>query len=240
MIKAKATGAKNIWQSHIRGNGYMGISLHSHNHQGEGLKAMIQWINEQTDFDFVRIGLSDTLNRHNYVMEENIHLHQAHEKSKKMGQKWLDENKSILERLTVPFEIIRWDYWLIQHADQVIFNKKTFYDTYFNNLYFNSAVKEDLSNYFMRHGKTSLSSVDSKKLSLSLEYLMEELAVYSILFTEYPSTAIYPGKSLKCFEIIRQSNIPNVPQGINKSKFIRLSLHGEGQFIKAENISIAA
>ena len=47
MAKAKATGAKKSWQSLIGDTGYMGISLHSSNHRGEGLEAMVNWANEQ-------------------------------------------------------------------------------------------------------------------------------------------------------------------------------------------------
>ena len=109
MAKAKATGAKKAWQSLIGDTGYMGISLHSSNHRGQGLEAMVNWANEQ-NFKRFRIGLSDTLNRFNYAQTDNISLQQAFSVAALAGDKWLEQNQDTLNKLSIPFDIVRWSH----------------------------------------------------------------------------------------------------------------------------------
>lgn len=203
----------------------MGISLHSHNHQGAGLKAMIAWVNEQGRFDRFRIGLSDTLNRHNYVMEDGLSYAKAHEKAARAGEAWLDENSVTLSNLQMPFELVRWDHWLDNHAAEVEEYRNAFYHAFQTNDVLKAALTEDVSKYFQRRHGLELAAADPDKVSLSLEYLIEELAVYSAIFKDYPSTALYPGKQLKCFEVLRDGLVSDVPPYIQQSKFIRLALH---------------
>jgi tRNA-dependent cyclodipeptide synthase len=227
MIKAKAAGAKSAWQSHIGGKGYMGVSLHSPNHRGNSLAAMVRWVNETGKFDEFKVGLSDTLNRHNYVMEEGISYEQAAKKASCIGQEWLDENLSILENLEIPYELVRWDYWLHNYSDVVESNRASFYQAFNNNQSFRESILDDVRKYFNRHHGVDLSNADPDKIGLSIEYLIEELAVYSVIFDTYPSTAIYPGKQLACFELIRNGDVlGDIPLTIKESKFIRLALHG--------------
>ncbi|MEM8832985.1 MAG: hypothetical protein AAGB32_00445 [Pseudomonadota bacterium] len=202
MLKAKP---RRSWQN-VSGVGYMGISLFSKSHDGEGLKAMVDWINEQDFFSF-RVGLSDTLNRFNTPVRA------AFEACVKAGDEWLERNGDTLDQIEAPHEVIRWSHWLDNHADEVNANKHAFMFAFGSNEGFRTAIKGDMEAFTKRTQKEA-----------SLEYLIEELAVYSVMMRQQPATMIYPAKPLRCMDYVRH-NPDSFPNGLGNTTHVQLALH---------------
>ncbi len=226
MAIAKAAGAKKAWQSLIRDTGYMGISLHSRNHQGEGLDSMVDWANQQ-GFKRFRIGLSDTLNRFNYAQEHNVPLQEAFAMVALTGDKWLEQNRPILDNLTMPYDVVRWSHWLTNHAPEVEENRQIFNCALETDSEFLQSVMADVHAFSLR--KNGHPETDTAKINISIKYLIEELAVYSVILRELPATTIYPGKQLNCFAYLRDNQPEHLPLAISKTGFIRLAIHGVEQ-----------
>lgn len=222
MASAKAAGAKVKWQSAVGGDGYMGISLHSRNHQGDGLSAMVDWINCQGKFNHVRVGLSDTLNRFSYARDCSVSLKAAYRAVAEKGDEWLSENLNILDRLTMPHDLVRWSHWLDTHTAEVERNRALFNQAYEEIPEFRASVDADIFAFLARtNSDHSLDNIDRCR-----QYLIEELAVYSVIFRERPATTVYPGKQLNCFAYMREEKPVDLPTAIGNTKFIRLGIHG--------------
>lgn len=222
MARAKAAGSKLVWQPLTGGNGYMGISLDSINHTGEALTAMVDWINAHGKFDQLLVGLSDTLNRHNYARDKGLSLRQAYDLAARKGDEWLASNSPILDGLKTPFEIKRWASWQETHAETLKENRRLFLNAYENDPAFRASLDSDIAAFLNRKS----SAPDSKAIASCRDYLIEELAVYSVILAEYPATVVYPGKQLNCFAYLRDYQPENLPKAIGQTGFIRLGIHG--------------
>lgn len=222
MASAKAAGAKAKWQSLVGGNGYMGISLHSRNHEGEGLAAMVEWMNMRGQFEHVRVGLSDTLNRFNYAHSHRVSLTEAYKAVAQSGDAWLAENSKILDGLAMPHDLRRWSHWLENYRQEIEQNKTLFEHAYDEDAGLRSSIDADISAFLTRTHKLH----DIEQLEASRRYLIEELAVYSAILRVNPATTVYPGKQLNCFAYMRDHKPAHLPSAIGGTGFIRLGIHG--------------
>lgn len=191
------------WPDRSGGNGYMGISMGSHRHTGKSLDDIIDWINEDSRFSFLRIGVSDTLNRFNVGRQEALN----------QGDQWLNEQASSLKRLEIPHEIYRWDHWEAQNPQRVEENRAMYRHALNTDPAFCRAIMGDVSGFKQRRGDTG------PDVSPYIDYLIEELAVYEEIYRDFPNTTIYPGNQLKVAEYLREGN---VSQTFKNSSFERL------------------
>ncbi len=206
----------------------LGISLQSRNHVGERFEAIVDWVNSTGDqFDKCLVDLSDTLHRHNFVLEKGMSYPEAHAHARALGDKWLRENGRTLDKLKMPVEIIRWDTWL-EH-EQLAENRRKFQVAFDTNLAFRNALMADVQHYFERVHGLSLSVVPYYKIKLSAEYLLEELAAHALYFDKYPCATIYPGRQQASFKLVREGFVPGVPQGMTRSCFVAIYLYDLAQ-----------
>jgi tRNA-dependent cyclodipeptide synthase len=167
----------STWAQRRGGHGYMGISLHSRAHTGAGLRHMLEWVNRESTFDRLRIGLSDTLNRFNYMGDEALTEEQARAKALSIGDQWLAENGPSLSCLTIPYEIIRWDHWQTTNPDVIAKNRRTYMNAFRANPAFREAMLQDMDNFMRRRYKKTPSETDFYATGPLVNYLIEELAV---------------------------------------------------------------
>jgi PAS domain S-box-containing protein len=86
------------------------ISLDNVNSMDKKLRSIVYKLNKTfSNCDFI---IGDTLNRFNFMMKDNLILESMAEKlALDAGDKWLNNNKHVLEELTIPYKIIRWNTW---------------------------------------------------------------------------------------------------------------------------------
>lgn len=218
MVKLRA---KNFINHQYKDFCCIGISLHSTNHTGENFEAIINYINE--NFKFCLIDLSDTLYTHHYISTHKLNPTEAYFQAREDGEKWLKDNQESLAKLKIPYQIVRWEHW--KNSSEYSETKLKFDELFEYNLVFRNAVLSDIYAYYKRRYNRDVSNVDPKFLKSSISYLLEELSCHTILFKDYPCTNIYPGKQLKCYEVIRNGEIQDAPFGIQKSYHLRLNLY---------------
>jgi|GEM_PF-3180897 len=213
--------AKN---ANLKGKGYMGISLNSASHSGPALQATIKWINENTSYKTFLIGLSDTLNRFNVIPIQNDKS--AEEVCLNAGNQWLNKNKSILKQLNTPYKIIRWDHWKSNYPNKTKQYINLFENLFENDLILKSALINDINNFVKRRYKTTIDNVPFDTIKNCKDYLIEELAVYSIIFESYNDCDVfYPGKQLECMKVIRENLVQAIPNTYENTQYIRMALH---------------
>lgn len=213
----------STWAQRRGGHGYMGISLHSRAHTGAGLWYMLDWVNRESAFDRLRIGLSDTLNRFNYMGDEALTEEQARAKALSIGDQWLVKNAPSLSCLTIPYEIIRWDHWQTTNPDVIAKNRRTYMNAFRANPAFREAMLQDMDNFMRRRYKKTLSETDFYATGPLVNYLIEELAVYEEIYRDYPNTTIYPGKQLNVVTVLRSGAL-GLSETFPDTRFERLYL----------------
>ncbi|AGH98352.1 hypothetical protein A11S_1546 [Micavibrio aeruginosavorus EPB] len=206
----------SIWKEYK--TACVGISMHSENHVGEALHGMLNWVQE--NFENCILDFSDLLYRHNYI-SAGYSPEVAFKLSQEDGSKWLRNNMDIIQSISIPTKIIHWQTWL-NHPD-FIPNLNQFRHAYNTQPAFRDALLGDVSKFYKRKNSEPSSGIES--IENSVEYMLEELAAHSILYTEHPSAVIYPGKQHESFKMVRAGQVASVPQGIKNSKYVRMIVY---------------
>lgn len=208
----------------------VGISYGQPFHEGRKFDSLLHWTARK--FDKVFITLSDTLYRHNYEAEGHcpkVALNIA----RTYGDMWLARNKKFLNKYDKEqLSIIRWDTFRY-HAD-------------FDNLYddlmrfrledkgFQAAIAQDTQDYLHRNKDTIKGDDSFLHHRKSLDYVMEEIVVYTLIGREMKSARIYPGQDLESFKYMRQPHIPAHLKGLNQSPHVHLSFQRKASVAKEE------
>ncbi len=207
---------KAAWAA--RSSFILGVSMGSQNHEGEALKAIVNVINEGR-FTSGLIDVSDTLNRYRYL-QQGFSEEAAITKTRQEGKAWIERNGKILSELRLPVSVRRWDEWL--SAPDYVAMRSLFGKLYEQNVVLRGAVEKDIAHFFARQG---VSDISESSRVLSRRFYLEELAVQSLIFRKYPGTALYPGKQLECFKVVREGRVPGAPASLVSSPYVRLVVH---------------
>jgi hypothetical protein len=89
----------------------LAISVGQAYHEGEKLRATLQWIGRHAGnwFKACEIVIGDSLQRHNLVDLSCMRLGEAAARARAEGDRWLERNESALRTLPMPLRLIRWD-----------------------------------------------------------------------------------------------------------------------------------
>ena len=172
------------------------ISVGMEYHEGEKLKATVDWAKRR--FETVIVSVADSLQRYN--LDNNYSLSMA------LGDQWLARNKDIIEGCRVQ----RWDD-VIQHP---LYDIGRVQDLYLRNTAFRLLIEDQ---------------IDSLKLQkaprdASVEYLLEEIAGFAVLFKTQPAIDIYPGSFLRVWDAFRQNLIPQSPRILSSASTLQIGL----------------
>ena len=172
------------------------ISVGMEYHEGEKLKATVDWAKRR--FETVIVSVADSLQRYN--LDNNYSLSMA------LGDQWLARNKDIIEGCRVQ----RWDD-VIQHR---LYDIGRVQDLYLRNTAFRLLIEDQ---------------IDSLKLQkaprdASVEYLLEEIAGFAVLFKTQPAIDIYPGSFLRVWDAFRQNLIPQSPRILSSASTLQIGL----------------
>jgi tRNA-dependent cyclodipeptide synthase len=163
--------------------GRLDVSVGMPNFEGEKLQATMQWAKGK--FTHVIVSVADTLQRHNYLAK-GVGLENAYNLSYKNGTDWIDRNAESLANTT----IIRWDTRL-NHPLYMQYLKKT--QDHLND---DSALYDALINEAQAYAARKGLDVTNDRIS----YLIEEIAVFDLMFRVEPAADIYPGSILPFWE----------------------------------------
>jgi len=204
-FRAKFKGSSTLTQSWKEITLLVGISIGNPLLQNEKFEAFVDLVNvygEEKKIKKLDILLTGYLHRH-YVhlsWTESGSSAKASEEAKALDQEWLNQNKSYLKKLKIPFAIIHWE-------DQVLGNHKNFIG--FDELYksikrdyekdatFRSLVNDYVGEYIDRKIRKYVGEsnpLDVVQLRESgLNYVLEECVAYiQIKYAGYDYLA-YPG-----------------------------------------------
>lgn len=200
------------WRNYKRA--CLAISIGMSKFDGEKLAAIVSWINR--NFEECIVQVADTLQRWNILVFEGLSESEARDKSLRLGSEWLDRNKEILNTITIPYEIIRWDSFL-EHADYRE-TKYLFEKLYFESELYRFQVNQDIEIFLERRRKRGLSEIDRTRFDICLQhYISEEMAVDTLIGRNKPTAFIYPGSEVLTNQALRQGNVKGQPYGLQNT-----------------------
>ncbi len=221
MLKARAKGSSG-WKDYKSCS--IGISLRSPNHTGEALEAIVEWMNGK--FDYCTIDLTDSLERHNIMLETGMTEAEAHKRANQMGDEWLQANGPILSKLQMPMSMLRWDHWHSEsNKPKLLRLQAEFTKAAFNDPNFNDALEADINRFYERRFGLKPNQVSQEQREMSRKYLIEEMAGHTLLYKDYRSATIYPGVQQESFKMLRDGLVNDVSKGLTKSYYTRLTIY---------------
>lgn len=165
------------------------ISVGQDYHEGDRLKATLEWASN--NFDTVTVCVNDTLQRHNMEFS-GVDAKKALDLSENNGREWIERNIETM-RAYPNIRIVRWNEWAGRKEYPQILQKM--HDLYNNSSSMKDAVETEIYNFWKRRGDGVQEHYSSFHYHAK-NYLLEECAVFSMMFSEQEAADIYPGSTL--------------------------------------------
>lgn len=160
----------------------------------EGIRFAATIHNITSHFKECTIMVCDSLHRHDLLMHNPKDHKIVHKKANEIGDDWLKANEKYFSLFTIPYHVIRWDYWVfhekyIEAAEKIeqLFKKNEEYrESFFNTI----------DAFMERFGKNVAAEYFNSELVVkhSLDYLKEECAVMLLWAKNKYNFEIYPSK----------------------------------------------
>lgn len=198
----------------------LGISMGSKNHRRDALNAIVNLLNTRSH-EYVIVNVADTLRRFSFLAQ-GADPEFAMAQAKKLGDEWIEENTPILRGLSAQWRIARWDEFRCDRRFESY--KQKFEAAYQNSDELREAIERDVTSFYERINGEGYEP-NERERETSTEFFIEELAVLSIQFEDYPAAQLYPGRELECFKAIRQGQVEDVPDGLQRARFFRINVY---------------
>lgn len=144
-------------------------------HSGASLAASLELIDKH--FSFCTLVLGDTLQRHTMALTKTSETDLALMlESKEKGDQWIKDNRQLLSILSIPWNIRRWDFWLMDKR----FNKllSMIQNACNTDAFYRKHFEDNIERYLERIEAQQLLAIDkASAFTLCLRYLQEKCAV---------------------------------------------------------------
>lgn len=169
------------------------ISVGQEYHESEKLRATFNWASHR--FEKIIICVNDTLQRFNlehdgYTPEEAFRI------SQERGDEWLKRNADLIASIPNT-EIFRWEDWKAKPEYQKSLEEAE--SKYKTDSSFRREVDTEIEAFWLRKKKREGLNSDfgfHKFKKFSLPYLLEEIAVFPLMFERNRAVDVYPGSTL--------------------------------------------
>ena len=202
---------------------FLGVSLSNPFFQGKHLERVLNWINN--NFSECHIVIADHLHRFNEYTFNNKNTSEAEVACKRLG----DEIYNNILLLTnsfhnQKFKIYRWLNFT--QTNDFILKSAQINNHFISDSEFRTSVLQSCEDFIDKQinrgyhiGITREDAVNKSK-----EYLLEEMAVFSLLIGMGYTVQVYPGTQLKVLKELANKKILGVDDNLSKGIYIDLSI----------------
>ncbi len=221
--------APNISKKLIYSNNcYLGVSINNPFFWGDHIALLLQWIDKH--FPQCQIVIGDYLHRFNEIMSNERNEKDAIKASLSIGDKMLERIHDELNKLpNNTFSIHRWQNYINEMGTVDKHHKiLSLFDSHQD---FQDGIRQSCYEFItrqIRKGKVLKVSED-EALNLSLQYLLEELAVFSTLIEKGYAVQVYPGTQLLILKQIARGEIAEIDTNLKKGIFLDLTVKKVGK-----------
>ncbi len=210
-----------------RKNCYLGISLENPLFAGDSLKAMLMWAAGKFEQCLVIVG--DYLCRFDERIIAGCDENLACRLAIKRGDLFISQTKEIFSGLPSGKVILtRWKEHL--QAKEFKRSKKILDEIFESDEEFRRSVEYDALSFVERQKRhrQPLAVEFEQSIRLSCEYILEEVAVFSMLSERGWGVELYPGSELRVLAEVAKGRYPNVPRGLKDRISVELKIHQQG------------
>lgn len=201
---------------------HVGISLNNSKHTGSKLDALLNYASYICPL--VQIDIYDDIHAYNIQLEKNINYEEAVLLARKMGDKWVEDNQSVLSKFpSIPYKRFR-DLSPLPSLEK---RNQELQELYTTNAIFAELINNDIDSFITRtENRGSKISPERKNaiVSHSRNYILEELALMSLLNEEHNFAEIYAGKFLRMPTSPKRLEIVNLPEGLINYHILEVEL----------------
>jgi tRNA-dependent cyclodipeptide synthase len=201
---------------------FLGISIDAPFIGGKHVERVLQWID--TNFQECLIIIGDDVHLYNEFIFGNSEQ-EARNKCKKLGQFAESKLKEGLGNLSKDkFKIRHWDSYT-SNTEFISINEQ-YKKLFEEDSKFHSLIIACAKSYLKKQKEKGNYSIVSEEEALkhSVEYIIEEMTVFSILINQGYSTLVYPGTILQIFKDIVQDVFPKLDSVLKKGIYIDLTI----------------
>ncbi|MBL7959687.1 tRNA-dependent cyclodipeptide synthase [bacterium] len=203
---------------------YLGISIGNPQFRSESFQVLLEWISSH--FDECLIVVGDYLQRYNEHIFYNRQAKEAEIESLRMGDAFLKESEKYLSRLTKEqFRVTRWKPYL--DSPEYHKAKKILDELFVSSFEFRESIDKTSTEFISRQMKNKKGPVVDKKtaIALSTQYLLEEIAVFSVLVENGWAVEVYPGSEIPVLVDIAAGKFPHIPPALKQRINVELRIN---------------
>lgn len=202
---------------------YLGISIGNTQFRGESFQVLLEWISRH--FDECLIVVGDYLQRYNEHIFFNRQAKEAEIESLRMGDAFLKESAEYLNRLPEEkFHVTRWKSYL--DSPEYHKAKKILDELFVTSFEFRESIDKTSAEFISRQMKNKKGPVVDKKtaIALSTQYILEEIAVFSVLVENGWAVEVYPGPEIPVLVDIAAGKFPHIPPALKQRINVELRI----------------
>jgi tRNA-dependent cyclodipeptide synthase len=208
-------------------NAFLGVSLNNPIFRQQILESLLEWIADR--FNRTEIVITDYLDRYNQQVFEGLTAQDATNKVLCLGE----ELKEIFESQAAPFPKNRFAVFTWRDfcdSDNFQSRFRCINDVFDQSERFRIAVNAAAKNFIdrqLQRGKELVCSVETA-MSLSTEYLLQEMAFIDLMASRGNKVSIYPGTQLKLLKDISNGNYNEIDANLRKVIYVDLAISKRG------------
>jgi len=200
---------------------FLGVSLQTTNSSTAKIMSQVEWISRR--FKHCAIFIADGIHRLTLQIKEKLSEEQALNKALRLGRESIEYNSFLLDRYQ---KLCNFEFVLaseIQKSSNYAKYYQQLNDLYERNDKFSYSVNCFTRNFLCRGDKSEDRERQDDCFSMSRQYLLEEMAIFTCLAERNFTTFIYPG-DLGIFKEIGDGFHSDTPEALAKLNFISLKL----------------
>lgn len=202
---------------------YFGISLDNPHFSGKSLQALLLW--GIGNFDRCLVVIGDYLKRYNEKILKGLEDDEAIETALKLGDNFMKRTEDFFQQLPGRrVTLIRWKNCLetdeYKNASAILKNLFTLDQN------FKESVEKDAFSFVRRQLKHNkkLAIPTEEAITLSSQYLLEEIAVFGSLSKRGWKVELYPGPELNVLVDIAKGRYSGIPEGLKERVNVELKI----------------
>lgn len=170
-----------------------------------------------SNFQEVWVDLADTDKAINYEAFEEYPSQQAYQYAKTMGDLWLTQHSSVLERIPET-HILRYDHWTSNKSYPALKKK---IDCLFNtDSHFQEVVLQEAKLYASKKAQW----IEQNHIDACKEYILREISSVCVRAKELEAVCLYPGQQKESFRLVREKLVKGAPVEMSLETYAGLTV----------------
>jgi len=200
----------------------LGVSMTNPVFWRSSLDTMLGWMEGNFDQSMILVG--DYLHRHNEQILNGNYQEQAIKTAVATGDRFIDYLDQYLPDYSEDRFVVQ--RWKPLYDDPDFLKAKQLLDTLYHS---NPSVKASIQStaalfVWQKQERQNFKVNKEEAIRLSSEYLLEEMAIFSMLIDRGWNVVLYPGSQLPMLMEIAKGKFKDVPNSLNKGVYVELKV----------------